>query len=245
MRTRGSRTGGTRIPAGSPRWRSGVRVPDLADRYAAVVDRVRTAAAGVGRSPDEVALVAVSKGRDVPTIRQLYDLGHRDFGENRAQELRDKVPELPDDIRWHFIGPLQSNKVRTVRPAVHALHSLDRMSLATAWMKGAGSPPVAYLQVNIGDEEQKSGVPGADVLETLNRLARMAVPVVGLMAIPPLTDAPEGARRYFVAMRELRDRVVVEHPRVSGLSMGMTNDFDIAVAEGATVIRVGRAIFQD
>ena len=203
------------------------------------------AAAGAGRGLDQVELVAVSKGRDVPTIMRLYDLGHRDFGENRAQELREKVPELPDDIRWHFVGPLQTNKVRIVRPAVHALHSLDRLSLATAWMKGAGSPPVTYLQVNIGAEEQKSGVPIEEVGETLDRLARLSVPVVGLMAIPPLTDEPEGAREYFVAMRELRDRIVSDHPRVSGLSMGMTNDFDIAVAEGATVIRVGRAIFQD
>jgi pyridoxal phosphate enzyme (YggS family) len=220
-------------------------VPELADRYGAVLDRVRIAATAAGRSPDEVTLVAVSKGRDIATIERLYGLGHRDFGENRAQELREKVPELPGDIRWHFIGPLQSNKVRIVRPAVHALHSLDRMSLATAWMKGAGSPPVAYLQVNVGHEEQKSGVPVDDVAETLDRLARLALPVVGLMAIPPLTDEPEGARPYFVALRELRDRVVAAHPRVSGLSMGMTNDFDVAVAEGATVIRVGRAIFQD
>lgn len=218
---------------------------EIADRYAAVMDRMRAAAVGAGRSFEDVGLVAVSKGRDIPTIQELYDLGHRDFGENRAQELREKVPELPGDIRWHFVGPLQSNKVRIVRPAVHALHSLDRMSLATAWMKGAGSPPAAYLQVNIGAEEQKSGVPVAEVEETLERLVRLSVPVIGLMAIPPLTDEPEGARRYFVALRELRNRVRTEHPSVSGLSMGMTNDFDIAVAEGATVVRVGRAIFQD
>ena len=220
-------------------------MPDLASRYASVTDRIRSAALGVRRSPEEVALVAVSKGRDVATIKRLYDLGHRDFGENRAQELREKVPVLPEDIRWHFVGPLQSNKVRIVRPAVHALHSLDRMSLATAWMKGAGSPPATYLQVNIGAEEQKSGVPVHEVAETLARLARMSVPVIGLMAIPPLTDDPEGARRYFVELRDLRDRVVADHPGVTGLSMGMTNDFEIAVTEGATVIRVGRAIFQD
>lgn len=218
---------------------------ELLDRYTAVVDRVRTAAAGADRSPEDVTLVAVSKGRDVSTIRRLYDLGHRDFGENRAQELREKVPELPGDIRWHFIGPLQTNKVRIVRPAVHALHSLDRMSLATAWMKGAGSPPVAYLQVNIGAESQKSGVAVAEIDETLDRLERLSVPVVGLMTIPPLVDEPEESRRHFVALRELRDRVVAAHPDVAGLSMGMTNDFDIAVAEGATAIRVGRAIFQD
>jgi pyridoxal phosphate enzyme (YggS family) len=218
---------------------------ELADRYASVLDRIDGAASEAGRSPDEVGLVAVSKGHPVEMIRSLYELGHRDFGENRAQELREKVPELPDDIRWHFVGPLQSNKVRIVRPAVHALHSLDRMSLATAWLKGAGRPPPTYLQVNIGAEEQKSGVEVGDVLPTLERLAKLSVPVIGIMTIPPLTTQPEGARQYFVAMRELRDRIVVDHPDVSGLSMGMTNDFDIAVAEGATVVRVGRAIFQD
>ena len=218
---------------------------DLADRYTSVVERINRAASEAGRNPDDVGLVAVSKGHPVELIRSLYELGHRDFGENRAQELRAKVPELPDDIRWHFIGPLQSNKVRIVRPAVHALHSLDRMSLATAWLKGAGSPPPAYLQVNIGGEEQKSGVGVGDVLPTLERLAQLSVPIIGIMTIPPLTPEPEGARRYFVAMRELRDRIVDDHPAVSGLSMGMTNDFDVAVAEGATVVRVGRAIFQD
>jgi hypothetical protein len=112
-------------------------------------------------------------------------------------------------------------------------------------MKGAGGPPSAYLQVNIGGEEQKSGVPVGEVAETLDRLARLSVPLIGLMAIPPLTEEPEGAREHFAAMRRLRDRVVTDHPDVRGLSMGMTNDFEIAIAEGATVIRVGRAIFQD
>lgn len=218
---------------------------ELAERYAEVLGAIESAATIAGRAPEEVSLVAVSKGHPVSAIRELYDLGHRDFGENRAQELRDKVPDLPADIRWHFIGPLQSNKVRTVRPAVYALHSLDRLSLAKAWMKGAGRPPNAYLQVNIGAEEQKSGLPASDALPTLAELRRLSVPVVGLMAIPPLTPDPEGARKYFVALRELRDRIVVEHPAVAALSMGMTNDFDIAVTEGATVVRVGRAIFQD
>ncbi|HEY5652184.1 MAG TPA: YggS family pyridoxal phosphate-dependent enzyme [Acidimicrobiia bacterium] len=218
---------------------------ELADRYESVLRHVAAAAAGSGRVADDVTVVAVSKGRSVASIRRLYDLGHRDFGENRAQELREKVPELPSDIRWHFIGPLQSNKVRTVRPAVFALHSLDRLSLATAWMKGAGRPPNTYLQVNIGAEEQKSGVLIDEVLPTLEQLSRFSVPVVGLMAIPPLVDDPEVARPFFVAMRELRDRIVAEHPVVIGLSMGMTDDFEVAISEGATAVRIGRAIFQD
>lgn len=190
-------------------------------------------------------LVAVSKGRSVEAIRALYEEGHRDFGENRAQELRDKVDELPPDVRWHFIGPLQSNKVRIVRPSASVLHSMDRESLATAWLKGPGHPPPVYLQVNIGEEDQKSGVAPADSLSFCERLVSLGIQVVGLMAIPPLSDDPEEVRPHFSALRELRDAIAVDHPEVTGLSMGMSDDFEVAISEGATSIRVGRAIFAD
>lgn len=190
-------------------------------------------------------MIAVSKGRSPSEITALYGFGHRDFGENRAQELREKVPLLPEDIRWHFVGPLQSNKVRTVRPAVSLLHSLDRVSLAKAWMKGVGPAPDAMLQINIGREEQKSGVTPDDALSVLAELVRISVPVVGIMAIPPNADDPEESRPYFEAMRSLRDRITVDHPRVTALSMGMSNDFEVAIETGATAVRIGRAIFQD
>ena len=210
-----------------------------------VTDRALRALSESGREPDELTILAVSKGHSTEEIRVLYEAGHRDFGENRAQELRDKVPELPDDIRWHFVGPLQSNKARIVRPAVVALHSMDRRSLASAWMKGSGRPPACYLQVNIGREPQKSGVMPEDVSAMVSGLVSMGVPIIGLMTIPPLVDDPEESRPHFVALRELRDEISADHPAISGLSMGMTNDFEIAIQEGATVIRVGRAIFQD
>jgi PLP dependent protein len=212
---------------------------------AAVLARKDEACRRVGRAPDEVTLVAVTKGRSIEEIDGLYRQGQRDFGENRAQELRDKVDLLPADIRWHFIGPLQSNKVRMVRPAAVALHSMDRESLATAWLKGPGRPPPVYLQVNIGEEEQKSGVAPDQTSEFCDRLVSLGLSVVGLMAIPPLADDPEEARLYFAALRRLRDQVVARHPAVEGLSMGMTDDFEVAVEEGATAIRVGRAIFAD
>ncbi len=212
---------------------------------ASVTDRAQEAMSSAGRPAEELTILAVSKGHETAEIAALYDRGHRDFGENRAQELRDKVPELPDDIRWHFVGPLQSNKARIVRPAVVALHSMDRLSLATAWMKGSGRPPACYLQINIGREDQKSGVLPEDAASTAERLAAMGVPIIGLMAIPPLADDPEQSRPHFAALRELRDDLSADHPGVSGLSMGMSNDFEVAIAEGATVIRVGRAIFQD
>ena len=210
-----------------------------------VEDRIRGACVRAGRDRSDVTLVAVSKGQSIEIIRRHYDQGHRDFGENRAQELRDKVDELPADIRWHFVGPLQSNKVRVVRPAVVVLHSMDRESLALAWLKGPGQPPPVYLQVNIGAEDQKSGVSRADAPRFCGRLLSLGIDVVGLMAIPPLAKDPEAARPHFSSLRELRDEIVVEHPSVVGLSMGMTDDFEAAISEGATSIRVGRAIFAD
>jgi PLP dependent protein len=210
-----------------------------------VEERVAASCAAAGRERSEVTLVAVSKGRPVEAIRALYDEGHRDFGENRAQELRDKVDQLPPDVRWHFIGPLQTNKVRIVRPSASVLHSMDRDSLATAWLKGPGHPPPVYLQVNIGEEEQKSGAGKSDAPSFCDRLVSLGIRVVGLMAIPPPADDPEEVRPYFVALRELRDVIAADHPDVTGLSMGMSDDFEVAISEGATAIRVGRAIFAD
>lgn len=212
---------------------------------ARIEDRIRAACESAGRERDEVELVAVTKGHEPDEILALYAQGQRDFGENRAQELRDKAEVLPRDIRWHFVGPLQSNKVRIVRPAVVALHSMDRPSLATAWLKGPGDPPPVYLQVNIGSEEQKSGVAPGDAAAFCDRLVDLGHTVVGLMAIPPLSEEPEDVRPYFAEMRRLRDQIAAVHPSVVGLSMGMTDDFEVAISEGATSIRVGRAIFAD
>lgn len=208
-----------------------------------VLDRVAAACGRVGRRPEEVTLVAVSKGQPVEAIRALYDAGHRDFGENRADELAAKAAQLPADIRWHFVGHLQSNKARVVRPVASVLHSLDRESLALAWLKGAGSPPPAYLQVNIGREPQKSGVDPDDAVEAAVAFSALGIPLLGVMAILPIVSDPEQARPYFVQLVEVRDRVAAEVPEAVGLSMGMTDDFEVAVEEGATVIRVGRAIF--
>lgn len=196
-----------------------------------------------GRDTSEVTLVAVSKTKSAEEIMRVYEEGHRDFGENRAQELATKAPLLPDDIRWHFVGSLQSNKTRVVRPLSHLLQSMDRRSLALAWVKGPGMPPPVLLQVNVGDERQKSG---ADVEETdslVEWMTGLGLDVKGLMAIPPVPDQPEASRRFFVMLRELRDRVAVRNPSVVELSMGMTDDFEVAIEEGASIIRIGRAIF--
>ncbi len=210
---------------------------------AEVRERMTAAARRVGRDPAEVTLVVVTKNRTTDEIRRLYDQGQREFGENRAQELREKVPGLPEDIRWHFVGALQTNKVRIVRPVVVLLHSLDRPHLASAWMKGPGRPPPALVEVNLSGEPQRHGVAFEELDAAVDEFIALGVPVVGLMGIAPIVAEPEGARPFFARLREARDRISGRHPEVVELSMGMTDDFEVAVEEGATYIRVGRAIF--
>jgi pyridoxal phosphate enzyme (YggS family) len=211
--------------------------------YESVRDRIREAAEGAGRAPEEITLVAVSKTFTPDDIMEVYERGHRDFGENRAQEMADKVAVLPDDIRWHYVGALQSNKAKLVRGSTHLLHSMDRRSLAKAWLKGPGRPPPVLVEVNVGEEEQKAGVAPGDLADTLSWMLELGLDVRGLMAIPPIPEKPEDSRPFFEKMRDLRDEVAVSHPSVSELSMGMTDDFEVAVEEGASIIRVGRAIF--
>jgi pyridoxal phosphate enzyme (YggS family) len=205
--------------------------------------RVGEAATRSGRRPEDVVVVAVGKTFPVEVLLEVYEAGHRDFGENRAQELSAKADLLPDDIRWHFVGPLQRNKVRLVRPAVALLHSMDRLALGEAWLKGPGLPPPVLLEVNIGEEPQKAGVAPHQAEEVVGQLIERGVDVRGLMTIPPRVDTPEDARPYFVRMAELREAVRRDYPQISQLSMGMTEDFEIAIEEGATLVRVGRAIF--
>ena len=211
--------------------------------YESVLGRIERAASRSGRKSSDVTLVVVSKTRSVDEVMSIYDRGHRDFGENRAQELVAKAPQLPKDIRWHFVGSLQSNKARVVRPISHLLHSMDRRSLASAWLKGPGLPPPVLLQVNVGDEEQKSGVDIGDVVSLAVWMTERGLDVTGLMAIPPIPDTPDASRPFFVILRELRDQVHAYCPSIAGLSIGMTDDFEVAIEEGASIIRVGRAIF--
>ncbi|MGH8911867.1 MAG: YggS family pyridoxal phosphate-dependent enzyme [Acidimicrobiia bacterium] len=211
---------------------------------AAVEARVADAAARTGRDPESVTVVAVSKGRPVAEIARLYEGGHRDFGENRAVELAEKAAVLPADIRWHFVGHLQSNKARLVRPVSCLLHSLDRLSLAKAWLKGAGPPPPCLLEVNVGREPQKSGVDPDDAMGLAGQVSDLGLELLGVMAIIPVVAAPDDARRFFRDLVTMRDEIAARIPSVGRLSMGMSDDFEVAVEEGATVIRVGRAIFE-
>lgn len=215
---------------------------DLAG-YHEVTERIGEATARAGRDVSDITLVAVSKGRSVGEIEALYSEGHRDFGENRAGEMAGKVAQLPEDIRWHFVGNLQSNKARAIRASTHLLHSVDRGSLAKAWVKGMGQPPPILIQVNIGNEEQKGGVEPDRAADLIGEATDLGLDPQGLMAIPPLGEIPEDSRRFFVALRELRAHLSTEAVPLGHLSMGMTNDFEVAIEEGASIIRVGRAIF--
>jgi pyridoxal phosphate enzyme (YggS family) len=215
----------------------------VSDAFAGVMSRVVAAADRAGRDPSEVTVIAVSKGQTRAAIMEVYATGHRDFGENRAHELAEKAPELPDDIRWHFVGSLQRRKVKVVQPHVAVLHSLDRLALAETWLRTGERMPRCLVQVNVAHEPQKHGIPSADVAGVLDQLGELGVAPIGLMVIPPVPEVPEASRPWFDELRRLRDRLVGEHPALTELSMGMTDDFEVAVEAGATLIRVGRAIF--
>ena len=220
--------------------------PDQAavgERLADVRFRVGSAAERSGRNPDDITLIAVSKAHPVEAILEAYEAGHRDFGENRAQELADKAPQLPADIRWHFVGSLQRRKAKLVRPVAAVLHSLDRESLVDAWARGEGPAPETLVQVNLAREPQKGGVLPEGTASLVQYAIDAGLHVVGLMAIPPAPEVGEDSRRWFDDLAALRDGLVGRFPSVTGLSMGMTDDFDVAIEAGSSMIRVGRAIF--
>ena len=210
-----------------------------------VKGRIARAAERAGRKPESIRLVVVSKGQRPAVIRDLYEQGHRDFGENRAQELAAKVDQLPSDIVWHFVGPLQTNKVRMVRPAVDLLHSLDREAVIPAWVKGPGSPPPVLIQVRIGGEAQKHGVEPEGALQLCEQVQAAGIEVAGLMTIPPPVERPEQARPFFEQLVSVSDALQKSMPAARETSMGMTDDFEVAIEAGATIVRIGRAIFAE
>lgn len=217
----------------------------LEARLAAVRADIAAACAACGRDPASVTLVAVSKTRPAEAVREALAAGQVDFGENYAQELRDKADQLGAGPRWHFIGALQRNKVKYVVGRASLVHDVD--SLAIAEEIGRRSLPgrtAVLVGVNVGDEAQKSGVPAADALALARAVA--AVPGVelrGLMCIPPPTDDPEDAAPHFRRLAELAARGRAEGLPLHELSMGMSHDYPVAIREGATLVRVGTAIF--
>ena len=201
------------------------------------------AAARAGRDVSDIDLVVVSKNRSDAEVREVYTAGERQFGENRQQAFQARIEAgLPDDIEWHFVGPLQSRKVRYVAAHADLLHSLDRISLARRWVTAGGGP--ALIQFNLAGEVQKSGFDPGTAYETLDTVLETGVDVRGVMAIPPMTDDPRDVAPWFRMLRTIFDDFAERVPSIEVCSMGMTNDLEIAILEGATTIRVGRAIFE-
>jgi len=215
----------------------------VAGRLSEVQERIAAAAARAGRVREDITLVAVSKTADAAAMRAAYDAGQRDFGENRADRLLEVAGLLPGDVRWHFLGRLQGNKVGRVRPAIHLLHSLDRADLAGYWVKGPGLPPPVLVQVNVAAEAAKAGVLPGEAGSLVEAAVGLGLEVRGLMTIPPLPAGPEDSRLHFRELAALGARLARRWPGLTELSMGMTEDFEVAVEEGATLLRVGRAIF--
>jgi len=210
--------------------------------------QIAQTAAKVGRAVDEIELVAISKTHDAVKVREAIEAEQRLFGESRVQEARVKIPELPSNLRWHFVGHLQKNKIRHALPLFELIHSVDSLALAQDINRIAeedGLHPRVLLEVNVAGEGSKFGFTPEKLREDLeNLLALPRLSILGLMTIPPIADEAEASRKYFVELRELRDRLQTEfHVDLAQLSMGMTQDFAIAVEEGATLVRVGTAIF--
>jgi pyridoxal phosphate enzyme (YggS family) len=209
--------------------------------------RIARAAERSGRPPEDVRLVAISKTFPANVVKEAIDAGVEDIGENRAQELRDKVAILGERVRWHFVGHLQTNKVRNVIGGIVLLHSVDSYGLAEAVARRARSLGIeqdVLLEVNIAGEPSKHGVePGAAIALASEVAALQGVRVRGLMTMPPITDDPDDSRPYFRDLAVLRDELVRSLPEATELSMGMSRDFEVGVEEGATVVRVGEAIF--
>ncbi|QWV94962.1 YggS family pyridoxal phosphate-dependent enzyme [Geomonas oryzisoli] len=223
---------------------------EISEHLAAIRARIAQAAARGGRDPETVRLVAVSKTKPAAAIAKAFACGQTVFGENYVQELVAKQPELPAEICWHFIGSLQSNKVRQIAGKVDLIHSVDRVSLAREidrqW--GAlGKVCDILVQVNISREETKGGTSSEELLGLVRELAQLPhLRVKGLMTMPPFFDDPEGARPYFRKLRELAEEVRqagIPGVEMRELSMGMSGDFEAAIEEGATLVRVGSALF--
>lgn len=213
------------------------------------MDRIETAAAVAGREPQTVTLITVSKTHPADVVDSVVSAGANDLGENRVQEANAKKPDVRD-ARWHLIGPLQRNKAKLALETFDVIHTIDRLEIADRlqFLLGQHWPQRVVdvlLEINVGDEPQKAGVAPDDARELLNAVRRHGgLAVRGLMAIPPFGAEAEASRPFFIALRELRDRLQDEtgHP-LPELSMGMSHDYEIAVAEGATMVRVGTAIF--
>jgi pyridoxal phosphate enzyme (YggS family) len=226
----------------------------LPDNVVQLRERIARAAARVGRSPGSITLMAVSKTVEPERIQQAYAAGVRVFGENRVQEFEEKAAALSElkDAEWHLIGHLQSNKAKIAAETFHAVDSVDSLRLAKKLNQSAeqaGKTLSVLIEIKVGEEESKAGISvDSPELEELLRAAPQLdhLQIRGLMTVPPFTEDPESARPYFRLLRDLRDQIAARnlpHVPMDVLSMGMSHDFEVAIEEGSTCVRVGTAIF--
>jgi PLP dependent protein len=220
----------------------------VAENLERVREQITRAAAKAGPSKDEIELVAITKTHPAEKVREAVEAGQILFGESRVQEARTKIPELPSNLRWHFVGHLQKNKIRHALPLFELFHGVDSLALAQEMNRIAaeeGMHPRLLLEINVAGEGSKFGFKPETLraeMESLLALAQLSIE--GLMCIPPLAEEAEASRKFFVQLRELRDSLEKKFDvKLPHLSMGMTNDFPVAVEEGATLVRVGTAIF--
>lgn len=214
-----------------------------------VLEKIHKACEKVGRKPEDVKLLGASKTVPPERIREFYTCGLKVYGENRVQEFLKKYEALSDlDIEWHFIGYLQSNKVKYLINKVVLIHSLDRKSLADEIQKRAQKANIiqdTLIEVNVGGEETKAGVEPDKLKELFEyTLSLPNIRILGLMCIPPYLENPEDVRPYFIRLRELKEELEKDfNVKLPHLSMGMSHDFEVAIEEGATIVRIGTALF--
>lgn len=220
------------------------------ENLAQVRENIRRACEKTGRDPEQVTLISVSKTKPVSMLEEAYAAGSRDFGENKVQEIMDKYPQLPEDIRWHMIGHLQRNKVKYIIDKVSLIHSVDSLRLAQEISSQAEKKQVEIdilVEVNVAGEESKFGIYREETLKLIAEISILPhIHVQGLMTIAPFVTNPEDNREYFRQIRELAvdiRRKNIDNVNMSVLSMGMTGDYMVAIEEGATMVRVGTGIF--
>ena len=222
----------------------------IKENISQVLENIKTACEKSGRNPEEVTLVAVSKTKPVAMLKQAYEAGSRDFGENKVQEIMDKYPQLPSDIRWHMIGHLQRNKVKYIIEHAALIHSVDSLRLAEEISRQAQKKQIhanILVEVNIAQEESKFGIFREEAIQLVENISKLpGISVKGLMTIAPFVTNPEDNRKYFRGIRELSVDIMhknIDNVTMSTLSMGMTGDYMVAVEEGATIVRVGTGSF--
>lgn len=231
-------------------WEETMEEMTIRENMRALEDRIAAACQEAGRKPEDVTLIAVSKTKPVEMLREAYECGCRDFGENKVQELLDKYEVMPRDIRWHMIGHLQRNKVKYIVDKVYLIHSVDSLRLAEEISKEAGKKNVCVnilVEVNVANEETKFGTTCEDAKQLVQDIAKLPnICVKGLMTIAPFVENAEKNRPFFSKLKKISVDIMgenIDNITMENLSMGMTGDYEVAVSEGATCVRVGTGIF--